>query len=994
MNEIDPPANSNGSLLTAENHQDTLVSAAKTPLLSSLLVAPKNHELSPPVISNGQQEKQSSNAAHDLMMSVSPGGGTTSAIVANPQYEKRISPKQPTELDLSSSGGGHKKLSTLNELLQRNINNNSETTSTKSILENCLLKPKSSQHHHRLESHQPPQQQQTQYHYTYNQNKMDESGTPSSLLKFAHQEESRKVEPLKINLNREPIRTVIKLPTNNLYDSPTKITIKSPQPPSERSAVSLGSTATSATTQSISPTLSSSSSLSSESSYDNYSDIQQQRSSSIQVVPKLHIRNLLDTPHEQSELHIVPKLTITGLNTSQTSSSLSQQQQQQSQLTDNEQLLARDHSVNSILENPTIPKLTIKKDNNSEASYLLNHDAIPKLHIKTSNHHHHHSKEGLKMTIKQPPELMNPPVPKLTIKTTDNDTMTVINSTSQPFESERQASIPKITIKANQHSVTPKITIKPLLRPDHSEQLNVEQEKDDQEESIPKLTLKAVHNNSNTSDAPTFEKIVPKLVVKLPKEAVSSQNEEDDEEEKESSSCSSTPSPPLLHVSKLNIKPISSPEKEVPSKQSLLDLSTRATTTASPIQQPDFSINRLIGAGTSEGEGNLKSKPLEINTNAKGAENSGLDSPRIILKINKTNNESLTTEIVQPTSENNLQQKSAVNNNNSNKRAHSNDFIDDKDEDGRGEETKKPKLAQEDVILINDSDASSEASSHMNKNHQNNSNHEAINSKEQQLAIGSQMKVDLNDESNMATTIDSSSEPVATKASARSLRQSRRNNDVTPTKRQTSSQKNAAAVVVVEETPKALAIDPLALDAISNANSNDEIITPKRGRGRPKKSLQVKQQIEQPEKSLSSAAIEVDSESRDPLEIQPANADGQSTDEKTQIFNSAEEKKTPGRGRGRGRGRLKRTIEVMKNGKPIQITLEGHDDDDSPSFSLYNRNSLRGGLSKRGTRGGKTPRGGKNSTKTSASSPFITPERSKDGNFTSPLNNSDFKVND
>jgi uncharacterized protein YxeA len=977
MNEIDPPANSNGSLSTAENHQ---VSASKsTPLLSSLLVSPKNHESSPPVISNGQQEKQqATNAAHDLMMSVSPGGGT-SAIVANPQYEKRISPKQPSEIELDLSVGGHKKLSTLNDILQRNINNNSET-STKSILENCLLKPKSS---HRLESQS--QQQQTQYHYNYNQNKMDESGTPS-LLKLAHQEENRKVEPLKINLNREPIRTVIKLPTSNVYDSPTKITIKSPQPPSERSAVSLGSTATSATTQSISPTLSSSSSLSSESSYDNYSDIQQRSSSSsIQVVPKLHLRNLLDTPHEQSELHIVPKLTITGLNSSQTSSSLSQQQQQQQQH-ENEQLLARDHTVNCIIENPTIPKLTIKKDNNSDASYLLNHDTIPKLHIKTTNHHHHHPKEGLKMTIK--PELMNPPVPKLTIKTTDNDTMTVINSTSQSFESERQASIPKITIKANQHSVTPKITIKPLLRPD--EQLTVEQEKDEQEESIPKLTLKAVHNNSKTSEAPTFEKIVPKLVVKLPKETVSSQNAKDDEEEKESSSCSSTPSPPLLHVSKINIKPISSPEKDVPSKQSLVDdLTTRATTAS-----PDYSINRLIGVGTSEEEVNLKSKPLEINTNAKGAD-SGLDSPRIILKINKTNNESLTTEIVQPTSENNVQQKSAMNNNNSNKRAHSNDFGDDRDEDGGEEETKKPKLAQDDVILINDSDASSEASSHMNKNHQNNSNHEA-NSKEQQLAIDSQIKIDTNDESNMATTNDNT-EPVATKASARSLRQSRRNNDVA-SKRQTAAQKNAAAAVEESPPPKTHLpppplIDPLALDVIANTNSNDEIITPKRGRGRPKKSLQVKPQIEQSEKSLSSsAAIEVDSESRDPLEISTAHADGQSTDEKTQISNSAEEKKTPGRGRGRGRGRLKRTIEVMKNGKPIQITLEGHDDDDSPSFSLYNRNSLRGGLSKRGSRGGKTPRGGKSGTKTSTSSPFITPERSKDGNFTSPLNNSDFKV--
>jgi hypothetical protein len=91
-------------------------------------------------------------------------------------------------------------------------------------------------------------------------------------------------------------------------------------------------------------------------------------------------------------------------------------------------------------------------------------------------------------------------------------------------------------------------------------------------------------------------------------------------------------------------------------------------------------------------------------------------------------------------------------------------------------------------------------------------------------------------------------------------------------------------------------------------------------------------------------------------------------------------KKSSTRGRGRGRGRSKRTVEFIKNGKPVQVTLEGHDDDDSPSFSLYNR-SLRGGFSTgRKTRGGKISSRGKNSKH----SPFLTPERSKESAFTLP----------
>lgn len=85
-----------------------------------------------------------------------------------------------------------------------------------------------------------------------------------------------------------------------------------------------------------------------------------------------------------------------------------------------------------------------------------------------------------------------------------------------------------------------------------------------------------------------------------------------------------------------------------------------------------------------------------------------------------------------------------------------------------------------------------------------------------------------------------------------------------------------------------------------------------------------------------------------------------------------------GRNKG-GRPRLKRTIEVVKDGKTVQITLDGHDDDDSPTFSIWNR-SMRGGTKKRGRggRGGVSTRG-KRST-------VSTPNRSRENSiiFTTP----------
>lgn len=855
MNEIDP-SNSNGSVTTESHQQEASSSSNKSPLLSSLLTSAKHDS-----ISNGQTNKVGNRNKNDHGMMPTP------TIVANPQYDEanafmtrktstQSNEASTNELELTTSTtNSHRKYGNLNDILQRNNNNNNKVTgasepSSKSILENCLLKPSPLKISPRLESQS--KMEGGEYHHHLG------SPSTSSMLKFA--EDSRKVEPLKINLNREPIRTVIKLPQSHPYECPSKTTSRTQQP----TLADRNSTTT------VSPTLSSSSSLSSESSFENCQEnANNQRPSSIQVIPKLHIRNLLDGSlnHEQSELHIVPKLTITGLNSPQSILNNSEQQQ-----------TAKDHSVNSILESiPAIPKLTIKKDNNT-SDYHLNNDSsfIPKLHIK-ANHHHPVKDSGVKLTIKPVSE---PPVPKLTIKTkADNDEMMIV--------ANEETAIPKLTIKSNQQPKLKSVA---------------------QEESIPKLTLKAVNNSATV---PTFEKIVPKLVVKLSKEAT----------EIESSSCSSTPSPPLSHVSKLNIKPIPPPEKEVPKPaKSYSELPT-------PTSEMKFSINRLIGSTEKSSNENDECKPLEINTSVTKNTDSGQDSPRIILKINKTHNESITSEIIpQLTVETNAQKTPTTNN----KRVHSNDY--------EGELVKKQKLDEEDVILINDSDTSSNDA--VNK-----TNYKKVDKIEPSKEI---------EQSNEAKNHSVS----------RSLRQSRRNHIIPAAESENLNTKEDSL------TPRD--IDPLALsnDATTNSNSIDELITPKRGRGRPKKVVE----------KLLQPPITIEENSTDPLEMQSREVQEPANEDETSS------KKTSTRGRGRGRGRLKRTVEVMKNGKQIQITLEGHDDDDSPSFSLYNR-SQRGGYSS-----GRKPRGGSKSLrgKSSKASPFITPERSKEALFMSPndqLNN-------
>lgn len=824
MNEIDPA--SNGSITTTDQEPTSSANSHTSPLLSSLL-------------SNGQQNivnlhrASPSSATGHLNHGVMPTNATTNDTNNSNAFMTNNS-RRSEDLTINN----HRKYSNLSDLLQRNNNNNkvptdddsSSSPSTKSILENCLMKPSLLK-----SNYQNPQQSQSEsqgmdHHH---------SPTTSSVLKYApsSSEDNRKVEPIKINLNRdrEPIRTVIKLPSQNDTETSPSV-IKS-----------------SINNSTVSPTLSSSS-HSSESSYDNCNSASDGRPS-IQVIPKLHIRNLMDSGslnHEQSEPHIVPKIKITGLSSPP-----------------HEQQVKEYSSVNSNIESsPAIPKITIKKDNND---YHLNNDnSIPRLHIKNHHHHHHHKDEKPK------------------------------------------SSVPKMMVS--------KIT--------------------DSLDTIPKLTLKQVNNSSAS---PTFEKVVPKLLVKIPKEP--------EPEQVESSSCSPTPSPPQSPspiISKLIIKPIPLPtDKEVPKTVK------NCVDAGSPPSDMKFSINRLIGSNEKE-----SAEPLEINTTTHVIKNSdsGLDSPRIILKINKTNNESITSEIVpQPTTE--TVQKSSTNTSN-HKRPHSNDTsIVDVPE----VVNKKPKLDKnnDELIIINDSDTSSSDNSPQK-------NHKAPASEEQM-------------QEQPETPIQEIVKPV------RSLRQ-RRNHEA---KKEPPPPPIAMDIDSNNSKENSLPeIDPLALsnDATSNTNSMDDSVTPtpKRGRGRPKKIVTEKPSIVNENSTKSQdldtpQTIDLSQDAQSPF---PPLFDESSS--VATVDETGSTKKTPGtRGRGRGRGRAKRVVEVVKNGKPVQITLEGHDDDDSPSFSLYNR-SLRGGYNNSGNKKPRSARGRGRGRGTPSGSTFLTPEKLKETTFTSP----------
>lgn len=463
------------------------------------------------------------------------------------------------------------------------------------------------------------------------------------------------------------------------------------------------------------------------------------------------------------------------------------------------------------------------------------------------------------------------------------------------------------------------MNIKPVFKPGEDVSTN--------NETIPKLTIKAVSNNSNN-----FEKVVPKLIVKIPPQTP----DYSEHTETELSSNSSSPSPPIVH--KLNIKPIpypnETPQDAVP--KILIKIPQQEhynNQKAEKTEKPEKS-DRIVIDDTPP-----QLQPLEVNTSSVKTMDSGQDSPRIILKINKTNKETITSEFINPAptstssnasiTSNFVEEKPmSITSSFNNHQTHNNKRTAKVTNDDC-EQPKKLKIAKEsEVIMIND-DTNSDDDSQKKINENNGSRIETA--QKNLLSKIQNARESLVPDPDQDEPIEAEQEIFIP------------NNLLLINE---DNEGSSSDCVVVQ-------VDPLN-NAHGNSLSNDvDLVTPKRGRGRPKK-IHTISAVQLEEEGSKTAKIRRG-------KIIPIKLPNQGSDEKVKERKNKKEKledtpenhkvsalKTSGRGsgRGRGRGRAKRTIEVIKDGKPVKITLDRDDDDDSPSFSIWNRNASGRGARK------------------------------------------------
>ncbi|XP_050079342.1 mucin-17 [Anopheles maculipalpis] len=372
----------------------------------------------------------------------------------------------------------------------------------------------------------------------------------------------RKVEPLKINLtrDREPLRTVIKLtpgassaPDSFQQLSPTirdvpgspKITIKPPKPPQtvDNSLMAVGaagsstsSTAEHHTNNCVGSTLPSYSSIpkltikpiinpandtasvcetGSSAAGVPVPSVEQQ----MHIIPKLLIKgsvsSLDTTSHGRDgavEPHIVPKLTIRGVN----NHNHQQQQHHYAQSQSESQVYSNDGGLPSgamlLLDGVGVGGREESSGSTGSPTPL-----VPKLTIKMDNHHpvhHYHHHNSLR--VKDAPEvtdggsggpgLAGPPIPKLHIKTIQQDgvgtSAGVINSSSASGNCSTTTSTGSSPVLTSSEGV--KLTIKPLPEP-----------------KLPKLTIKTtgLGTIAETSDvsmvSSTSNSFSPKLLPSL-----------------------------------------------------------------------------------------------------------------------------------------------------------------------------------------------------------------------------------------------------------------------------------------------------------------------------------------------------------------------------------------------------------------------------------------------------------------------------------------------
>lgn len=416
--------------------------------------------------------------------------------------------------------------------------------------------------------------------------------SPTSTTTDAQETDNRRVEPLKINLNREPLKTIIKIPkhASEATETVPKITIKSIKLPPQCG-------------EEDKHTLIVDSSVSTSSTSQNCSS---------------------DPP---SEPHIIPKLTIRNAN-----------------------------SFGIAGQSEIVPKLTIKMDNHIASTASINNKD------KTIT-----SDDGIKLTIKP---ILEPPIPKLTIKTNSNDCAEVVNNTmTSKFSVNAGPSSPSSSTAAmnklnrssqpsKSESIVPKIKIKQITKTD------------DPLGEVPQFTIEKSDDvvNSFTSKCDTKDnvvKTVPKLVVKLPKESesdqIKSKNYENDDVNslehvkvdveheivpkitiRQVKQLEQTTTENII-IPKVTIKPIINPNSELDDSETLVT----PKITIKPIPKP-LDISQPLEIVTS---------PSPVIKVTESSANESQQSPRIILKINKTTSETISKNVDIEDSLTNLQQQ-------------------------------------------------------------------------------------------------------------------------------------------------------------------------------------------------------------------------------------------------------------------------------------------------------------------------------------------------
>lgn len=415
-------------------------------------------------------------------------------------------------------------------------------------------------------------------------------------------QESRKVEPLKINLHREPIRTVIKLGGSpevslvpNHVHAPPKITIK-PIP--------------------------------------NPVPVVSSTNEQEEVIPKLHIRmNNLEAVPQELQVTAIPKLTIrnatTGnaaaVETGTTITTASTTEHVVPKLTIK---MAQQPS------SPAVPKLTIKTNNITASEQHL---TVPKLTIKVANDQttttsNCSSSSGSvspgsavissSSTVNCAVPTEAGAIPKLTLKTVHKAAATTEQQPHQQHDHRSEEASFKIVnsstssstaVNSDQQQAVPKLTVK-LARPCPP----VPSEDDDGDEE------EEEESERSLSDAEEAKRVMPRIPKLTIKSVVSSPPKTfgTSQQQQQATTITTTTQ---NEVPKLVIKSI--PKQETNSSAAGGDQYQHQVTAVNH-------VNHLRHPGVTLGSGDVL--PLDVGSPSLNAV--GPQSPRIILKINKNQN--------------------------------------------------------------------------------------------------------------------------------------------------------------------------------------------------------------------------------------------------------------------------------------------------------------------------------------------------------------------